>query len=95
MSRPPIEGMTATPYGFPMLAGAWAAFIVWAARDPDIRNRFRDETGHRPDVPMAGSPIEAAIDAATERERIGLIAFCDWATVNLWGVEADAPDVTP
>lgn len=25
----PIEGMTTTPYGMPLMAGAWLDFFMW------------------------------------------------------------------
>lgn len=66
---------------------AWWSFIMWAAKDTDMRRDFTRETGI--DLDRQRAPIERLVDNATGGGP--LHEFVYWATVNHWGID-DAPE---
>lgn len=75
------------PYGWPLMAEAWAGCVLWAAGKGECRAEFTKSTGLSLENLIIRSPLEAAIDKATGHERTTVIAFFDWVTENLWGVD--------
>lgn len=91
-SKVPFEGMTVTPEFFgtpqwePLLFGAWAGLVTSALRHDEAHAAFKRDTGHDVAALAGRSPISQLIDQATSHERTVLAAWCDWVTVNFWGV---------
>lgn len=72
---------------------AWASFLDWAIRQPQIVDEFRRATS-RPDFMRQRSPIDRLIDQACGVPPAGdnddVAAFVRWATHEYWGID-DAP----
>lgn len=90
----PLPGMTVRPefYGTErwwFLGNAWLGLLSYAIQDDGTRSAFIEETGIRLDHLVHRSPITQAIDKATGFEAECMAKFCDWVTVNLWGVEEE------
>lgn len=83
--EPPVKGMREIPYGFPQMAGAWVGCVSWALSVPEMRDRFKAETGQDINAIAGASGLDQMIDEATGRTRDVLVAWCDWVTVNVWG----------
>lgn len=75
--------MTKTPYGWPLMADAFKGCVSFALNQPEIVQRFIDETGFKP----ARTPLEKMIDEAAGRPAAVFAQFCDWVAVNIWGEE--------
>lgn len=95
---PPIAGMKVAPYGLPLMLDAWVGLLHFAIGRPEVRQRFKEETGNDLDDFLGRSALDALIDQATGRDRAMMVAFCDWVTVTYWGdgeawseIERDAP----
>jgi hypothetical protein len=100
LAQPPVAGMVEIPFGLPQMASAWVGCVSWALSVPDLRERFKVETGHSLDAIAEASGLDQLIDGATGRTRDGLVAWCDWVTVNVWSPatqfeEIKEPDSSP
>jgi len=82
---PPIEGMTVAPFGLPLMGDAWSACMSWAIGVPEIRAQFKADTGRDIESVANARGIAKAIDEATGHSRAVMLAWLDWATVNVWG----------
>lgn len=71
-----------------ILAQAWADFIMWAAKQAELRAAFKTDTGRS--MNRRGSPLEEMIDAATGKDSDDAMAFAVWVTRTQWGWD-DAP----
>lgn len=76
------------PVGMPddtpdYMAGAWIGCMQWAIGEPEIREEFEAETGHRYVAPR--TPIDKMIDDATGHGTDYVAAFVEWANKNVWG----------
>jgi hypothetical protein len=94
-TEPPVKGMTVIPLGAnnddPLMLIGWRDCLSWAIGKPEIQASFLKETGHNLS-PLASRGINAMIDEACGRKTDQyrnkvILAFFDWATINLWGVE--------
>lgn len=65
----------------------WASALLWAVRDPEAVKAFQADTGVT--APIAHSPLDAMIDAATGRDEHFARAFAEWFNRNVWGVDAN------
>jgi hypothetical protein len=88
-TEPPLPGMTVVPYGLPLMGGAWLACLEWALTEPKLREKFHEDTGYDLSRLVNRAPIERMVDEATGFEKSVMAAWCDWATVNVWGVDGD------
>lgn len=70
------------------MAVAWAGFVQWAAKQPDILERFEAETGMSFRPPASG--LEVMIDDATGYRNAVAERFVEWTTVEMWGLD-EAP----
>ncbi len=92
-SVPPLPGMKVIPlyYGSDMweilYGGAWCALLEYALAIPEHCDAFEKESGHSLKSLVPGNALEIMIDKATGRTDAIFGAWCDWVTVNLWGVE--------
>lgn len=92
--NPPLPGMTVIPkfYGSDMwqLVGgsAWLGLMEWAMTRREFIERFESETGLSLKYITARSSLDAMIDKASGRDAKTMAAWCDWVTINYWGVEA-------
>ena len=75
---------------YDLMAGAWAAFIQWAAGEPEMRAAFTADTGEVFLSPPT-SPIEDMIDKATGAREANREAFVEWVTREYWGLD-EAPE---
>ncbi|MEE0814500.1 MAG: hypothetical protein U0M13_02460 [Desulfovibrio fairfieldensis] len=73
----------------PIMAQAWADFILFAFKDDELVSQFNAETGRH--YKQGRSPIEAAIDRVTGKDTDDAFAFSRWVTENFFGMEY-APD---
>lgn len=64
---------------------AWHDFLLWAWNEPEMRAQFTAKTGI--EIQSVTSPINAAIDAATEATSSLAARFIKWATLEHWGIE--------
>jgi hypothetical protein len=64
---------------------AWRDFLTWAWSEPEMREQFTARTGI--EIQSVTSPINAAIDAATDASESHAARFIEWATREHWGVE--------
>ena len=80
----PIDGMKVTPFGWPHMAGIWAACLMWAVTEDAIVARFEADTGKKL-PPPARNGLERMIDEATGVNRDIAVAFADWVTKEIWG----------
>lgn len=75
----------------PIMAGAFASFMNWAYRQPEMHEQHCADTGlTRPQPPKNG--LEAMIDKATGYEEKYAASFVEWAIKNHWGTEEDEGD---
>lgn len=93
-AAPPIAGMKVAPYGLPLMLDAWVGLLHFAIGRPEVRQRFKEETGNDLDDFLGRSALDALIDQATGRDRAAFVAFCDWVTVNMWGDGTDPHEIT-
>ena len=95
-NRTAAPGMTVTPEFFSsdawdcLYSGAWGSLCAYLIEKPEIRESFRKETGKDLNSIVGRSPIEAMVDQATGYNAEIMAAWCDWVTVNFWGVETDS-----
>lgn len=68
--------------GNPVMESAFASYIQYAFRNPQMREAFEQDTGKR----LARNPLDAMIDDATGYSPEE--AFIEWAIDNHWGREA-------
>jgi hypothetical protein len=87
----PIDGMQTTPYGMPLMAGAWIDCLLWAAVNDDMARQFNERTGKSLDA-LRSKGIARMIDEATGYQRATFIAFADWFTEHVWGEEGKVPE---
>lgn len=87
----PFVGMTSRPYGLPLMAAEYFAFVVWCFRDAECVARFKSETSIDIQEIVSARGIAAAIDVATGRQREAILGFVDWVTRELWG-ECQCPE---
>ena len=64
---------------------AWRDFLLWAWNEPEMRVQFTAKTGV--EIQSVTSPINAAIDAATNVHESVAARFIEWATRDHWGLE--------
>lgn len=64
---------------------AWASFIGWAFRQPEMREQFAADTGVAVNLPA--NAFEAAIDDATGHMDAVLEKFVEWATRTHYGLD--------
>lgn len=86
-TEPPVEGMSRVPYGLPLMADAWLGCVIWAAGEEECRKNFLDATGYDLNKLLRRHPIEALIDQSTGYERKVILAFFDYVTEFIWGLE--------
>lgn len=84
---PPIEKMELRPFGEDYMFPAWMACVVSIAQNPGAVKQFKEETGHDLESVMKARGMAALIDNATGHAETVLAAWCDWVTLNVWGVE--------
>ena len=85
--KAPVEGMTVNPVGQDYMFDAWFACVLFVGTQDAARAAFTEETGFSLDAIIRARGIDAMIDKATGHDKKVLSAFCDWVTVNHWGVE--------
>lgn len=83
----PIEGMKTVPMGEDIMIGAWIGLLVWASEKEDIVEDFKRDTGKDIKSFLNRTPIIRMIDEATGYDKDVVIAWADWVTENLWGIE--------
>lgn len=69
----------------PIMATAWADFIMWCEEQPETVAAFNAETGRAYMKPK--QHLEALIDDATGKAQDDVFAFARWVTENHWGME--------
>lgn len=69
----------------PVMAAAWADFIVWCQKEPETVAAFNAETGREYMKP--NTSIERMVDEATGKEQDDAFVFARWVTENHWGME--------
>lgn len=79
--------LTVKPYGGELMFAAWAGCMNWAFHKDEFRDMFeedsdKDLSGSLEDLSDLDSDIQ--LDADDENT---VVEFCDWATINIWGVE--------
>jgi len=90
----PLPGMTVTPDKFGtdaweiLLGGFWASLCEYLISQPEARAAFKADTGKNLDSLVNRSQLDEMIDNATGYQSEIMAAWCDWVTVNHWGVEA-------
>ena len=89
----PVDGMTEIPayHDDPLMMGAWVACLSWATGQPDIMAAFKTDTGYDLDSITMARGIDKMVYDATGYTRTAFIAWCDWATKNLWGTDDAEP----
>jgi hypothetical protein len=83
----PINGMKVKPYGYPAMKEAWSVCLSWAISHDNMRMQFKAETGFDIDSLINASALCRMINEGTGYERDVFIAWCDWVTENVWGVD--------
>jgi len=63
----------------------WRDFLLWAWREPQMREQFTAVTGV--EIRSVATPIDVAIDAATGARESLASRFIEWATRAHWGLE--------
>ena len=64
---------------------AWRDFILWAWKEPEMREQFTAKTGV--DVRLMPSLIGTVIDAASGANASAAVLFVEWVTREHWGIE--------
>lgn len=82
-----LDKMTKAPMGLPLMFEAWSSCMDWAMRKEEIRDRFIKETSL--DIPGWLNTDALEIENLSEQDEKLIIAFCDWATEWVWGLEED------
>ena len=92
----PIAGMK-TPYGWPLMAGAYVGLLFWVVGVPEAREQFKTDTGHDLDRVLLGRGLPAMIDKATGYDKDVVRMFADWVTETCWGdgTDPDEPEAAP
>lgn len=74
------------------MAPAFVSFLHFSLSNKEARDAFKTERGIDVEFLIAKSgPMDRAIDEATGRTRVALIAFADWLAANHWGEEDEEP----
>jgi len=68
--------------------GMWISLCQYLLTEPKAREAFEKETGHNFNHLKPNSPLDAMIDQCTGRNAAVMAAWCDWVTVNHWGIES-------
>ena len=90
----PIKGMKTDPYGLPLMMQAWIDFIRWAIGEKEIRAKFQKETDIHIENLIPRNALDAMIDEATGYDgKEMIVAFCDWVTMEFWGIEEEREGV--
>ena len=90
----PLPGMTVTPEFFgtdawkAVLGAGWVSLCEWLIQQPEVRAAFKADTGKNLDSLVNRSSLDALVDKATGYQEEIMAEWCDWVTVNHWGVEA-------
>jgi len=88
----PIEGMRLIPMGLPLMQDAWVSCVYWAAGKKEIRDQFKKVSGIDLDD-LAFEPLaEKLFDKASGYTQFALVAFCDFVTEHIWGIEGQDAD---
>ena len=82
----PIKGMKVEPLGLPLMGDAWLSFVFWFAGIDTYRAWFKKETNIDLSKLLHRSPLEMMIDESTGFERDAICQWCDWVTINFWGI---------
>jgi len=85
--KPPIKGMKTKPIGHEMMTGAWLGLVAFALSNENHRTIFKKETGIDISGVINSKGINRMIDHATGYEGDAVAKWCDWVTVNLWGIK--------
>ena len=75
------------PYGLPLMMPGYLGCVNYAIQQEDHREAFRRDTGYDLEALAFRSPLIKEIDKETGYEETIVIAFFDWVTENLWGIE--------
>lgn len=84
---PPIEKMKFRPFGEDYMFPAWFALVLARTEDKNAVTLFKEGTGHDLESIIQARGMAALIDNATGHAATVLAAWCDWITLNEWGVE--------
>lgn len=90
----PILGMKLTPAYWgsdPLMMGAYMSHLTYCVGKPEIKARFKAETGMDLDRVLMARGLEQMVDKATGHDRATVAAFADWVTEWLWGIDGVEP----
>ncbi len=96
MTTPPLPGMTVIPEYYPspewdfLFGAAWLGLCEFCLTMEAERAAFEHDTGLSLAALVGRTPLDKLIDQATGHEKKVMAAWCDWVTVNRWGVAAEA-----
>ena len=82
----PIPEMKYNPNGEEYLFPAWFDLVNYAVTDELFVSRFKEETDIDILDVINQKGINAMIDEATGYQKEAVVKWCDWVTLNLWGV---------
>ena len=85
-----LRHMRTRPMGLPTMQDAWSGCVSWAIRKPEIVAQFKFDSGVDLEAVL---PSLYYVENLNTNEMKTLALFCDWVTVNIWGV-ADNPKTT-
>lgn len=98
--KPPLRGMTVVPDGYGTDfwrvcgAAAWFGLLEWAMSQRKFRDAFERETK----IQLSGLPRESQLGRfvhdASGRDNATMAAWCDWVTMNYWGVTPEWNPIT-
>jgi len=80
-------GLQVTPYGWPLMAGAFISFVHYAILDESFQRDFHEDTGLNIMSVIPKSTMGGLVDEATGYTHDILSRFMEWLTINHWGVE--------